>query len=177
MITRAQWLGPYAAHPAAQAQAILANGDRLLGAVNHVLGLAEADGVHLVLNPATGSLVSGQGNGGLRPPDCTVGAPRSQHKNGNAVDVYDPTRQLMAWLLADGARLLTLGVWIEHPQWCHSWAHLQSVPPAGWTLEIPRRVFLPYADLTKFPPTCGPLPAQRQLGLPEYRYLTPPNKP
>lgn len=173
MITRAQWLGPYAAHPAARAVRLLANGDALLAAVNRMLDVAASAGVSLTENPTTHSLVSGSGNGGFRPPDCPVGAPLSQHKNGNALDVYDPDRALMRWLLAERRRLFDLGLWLEHPQWCATWVHCQSVPPAGWTPDTPRRVFVPYADLARYPTTCAALPEQAAAQVAPFPFCPP----
>ena len=154
-ITIADWLGPYAHHPAAQATVILKHGAMLLAAVNEFLELAEMDGVEVDF------AISGSGNGGFRPPDCPVGALFSAHKDGRAVDVADPKRSLAEWALDEGRpHAERLGLWFEHPQWTRSWLHCQiGAPRSG------NRFFVPYADLVASPPTCSPLDGQREAGV------------
>lgn len=158
-ITLEQYLGPYKDHPQMQSTVLLANAEKIIAAMNQLCWFAEADGVELEDNPDTGNAIGGQGNGGARPHDATVGAPLSAHKTLTALDRYDLNRQLMRWALSSGwSRLAELGIYIEHPQWTRSWLHGQITPPASHA-----RVFVPYSDLAKYPPTCAPLPEQYSL--------------
>jgi hypothetical protein len=109
---------------------------RMLDKVNALLTTALAEGVPLRVNPATGTLVSGQDNGGWRPRACPIGAPKSNHKIGRAVDVYDPDGALDAWL--DDERLMAFGLAREHPEATERWCHLQDVLPKSG-----RRTFWP----------------------------------
>jgi len=155
-ITIADWLGPYAEHPAAQATVIRQHGAQLLAAVNEFLQCAEDDGVDV-----SDAKISGSGNGGFRPPDCAVGTKFSAHKDGRAVDIEDIGQNLAEWALGDGrAHAERLGLYFEHPQWTRSWLHAQiGAPKSG------NRFFVPYADLLASPPTCGPLDGQREAGV------------
>lgn len=115
-----------------------ANAEDLLPAVNALLAEAVADGIKLHTNPATGSYVSGQTMGGFRPQDCTQGAPGSSHKQGQAVDVYDPLHKLALWCLENLERLEAHGLYMEHPDATPSWCHLTTRAPKSG-----RRAFFP----------------------------------
>ena len=96
------------------------------------------DGVLFPDNPATGSGVSGQQYGGFRPQSCPEGAPHSAHKEGQAVDRYDPTNAIDAWLLAHPDALVRHGIYIEHPDATKNWSH--------WSIRAPgsgKHIFLP----------------------------------
>ena len=114
----------------------LYNAKPLLGAVAALLSAAESKGVVLVVNPATGSLVSGQAYGGYRPQSCPIGAPNSAHKVGMAVDVYDPENALDNWLT--DARLERFGLYREHPDHTDKWCHLTTRAPGSG-----KRTFIP----------------------------------
>lgn len=89
-------------------------------------------------NPATKSGVSGQTYGGFRPQDCSIGAPASSHKEGLAVDRYDPRGEIDAWCMAHPDRLAFHGIFIEHASATPGWSH--------WTIKSPRsgnRIFMP----------------------------------
>jgi hypothetical protein len=75
----------------------------------------QSDGVHFHTNPKTGTTISGETYGGFRPQDCPQGAPNSAHKEGLAVDRYDPFNEIDDWLLAHEEVLKELGIYIEHP--------------------------------------------------------------
>ena len=96
-------------------------------------------------------MVSGQGNGGYRPPYVRVGAPQSKHRTGHAVDVFDPHRDLAAWCIAHQDQLIECGLAMEDPRWAPVWVHLQDLLPASG-----RRVFIPSSD----PPLAQALPGQ-----------------
>lgn len=84
-----------------------------------------ADGIEFPDNPATGSGVGGafHGYGGFRPQNCQQGAPHSNHKEGLAVDRYDPHNAIDAWLMAHQDALERHGVYIEHPDSTIHWSH------------------------------------------------------
>ncbi len=69
---------------------------------------------------------------GYRPGhfnDLAKGATRSKHMICQAVDIHDPEHALTNWLLAEPNRLKDFGFWMEHPEHCPSWTHLQTTPP------------------------------------------------
>lgn len=137
-ITLTQYLGPYYGHPDV-IDPVLARARILLEAANAALLLAEKDGVVLRDNPLTKSLIAGSGNGGFRPNGSSVGAPSSRHKSGEALDLYDPERQISSWSLANGPRLRRAGIAaIEDPRWTPTWCHWQIVRvPSGRFAFIP----------------------------------------
>lgn len=86
-------------------------------------------GIEFPINPATGTSVSGSGNGGFRPQDCRIGAPRSNHKLGLAVDRYDPTGAIDDWCFRNQHVLEECGIWLEHPDATPGWSHWQAIGP------------------------------------------------
>lgn len=137
MITLAQLVGPHSKSPdwtsARQAKAAI-----LLEACAALETEMVADGVDFPINPATGSGVSGQTFGGFRPQDCPQGAPNSSHKEGQAVDRYDPLNEIDDWCMAHLDRLEAHGIYIEHPSATNHWSH--------WTTRRPgsgNRAFYP----------------------------------
>lgn len=112
------------------------NAEALLEKVNALLEEAEAHGVELDMNPATGTLVSGKTFGGFRPQDCTQGAPHSSHKEAMAVDVYDQMGALDRWVT--DPILESHGLYREHPADTPGWTHLTTRAPASG-----RRTFHP----------------------------------
>ena len=163
-LTLQDLLGPYAAEPWSPAE--LACGENTVRAWNSLGAAAEADGVLLPTNPATGTHISGTGNGGARPKGSKVGVPGSKHQLLLAIDIFDPQRALMRWVLSRGRVIAErLGCWFEHGQWTRAWLHLQIVPPRSGA-----RFFLPYADLVKYPPTCAALPEQWAAAVPVFEY-------
>jgi hypothetical protein len=150
-ITIEQYLGPHSMSADATPE-IRGRAAQLLEKVNAALLLAEQDGVRLFKNPFTGGHVGGRGNGGFRPRNSSVGAPSSRHKSAEAIDLYDPQRELATWSLNNEARLEALGiVAIEDPRWTPSWVHWQIVPvPSG------RFAFVP----SNTPPLAAALPGQ-----------------
>lgn len=102
---------------------------------------AERDGVEFPDNPKTLTGVSGETLGGFRPQNCDQGAAHSSHKEGFAVDRYDPEGLIDKWCMANsevGGLLESCGIYIEHPDATHGWSH--------WTIRRPgsgNRVFRP----------------------------------
>jgi hypothetical protein len=153
MISLLEYFGPWDGH-ADDTPARRANAERLLGRVNPMLSAAASDGVDLELNPGTNSLVSGHGLGGFRPQACGVGAPRSRHKEGSALDVYDPHRALAGWCIEHPEALLAANLYMEDPRWTPTWVHLQTEPPLSG-----KRVYIPSSS----PPLATRLAGQQGL--------------
>ena len=104
----------------------------------------EADGVHFPLNPKTGTTISGEIYGGFRPQSCPIGARDSAHKEGQAVDRFDPHDYIDTYIsefdTADGGNTLLeeFGLYREHPDSTPNWSH--------WTTRAPHsghRTFIP----------------------------------
>ena len=81
------------------------------------------------INVTTNSQVSGQKYGGFRPQSCTEGAPSSAHKEGRAVDIYDPKDALDKWLTNNPEKLISFNLFREHPSATSGWCHLTTRAP------------------------------------------------
>lgn len=141
MITVADYfMGRREQYPTALNPDIEREAFRTVDLANKLLVQAQTYGVHVPINPKTGSQVSS----GWRPPafNATVAgaAVNSKHMTGKAIDLYDPEGDLDDWLMTgEGLAALTaLGLWLEHPSATKGWAHVQTVPPGSR-----RRVFYP----------------------------------
>lgn len=137
MLTLTQYFGKYAQHKDVTAER-LANAERLVMAVNRLHQLMVIGGVTFPINPLTGSIVGGETLGGFRPQDCPIGAPASAHKQGLAVDIYDPKGEIDGWLISHQLGLKPYGLYFEHPATTPRWSH--------WTVRAPksgRRFFYP----------------------------------
>ena len=110
----------------------------LLRRVNELMQHMQNKGVAFIKNPATDSQVGGGGNGGFRPQTCAVGAANSAHKEGQAVDIYDPKGIIDAWLLANDHVLTEFDLYIEHPNATPTWSHWSTRKPGSGA-----RVFYP----------------------------------
>lgn len=108
----------------------------LVPAVNALLARAAKAGVKLPINPKTKTQVSGEQYGGFRPQTCPIGAPLSAHKQGLAVDIYDPTNALDAWITDDVLR--ECGLYREGGNWTPGWTHLTTRRPGSGN-----RTFMP----------------------------------
>lgn len=79
----------------------------------------------------TGTSISGSkggsGDGGFRDVFSKTGAPHSSHREGKAVDVFDPNNELDA-LLTDEL-LEAYGLYREHPDDTEGWCHLTTRAP------------------------------------------------
>ncbi len=131
MITLAQYVGPHSASPD-WTPARQQNATQLLAACVALEAEMLPLGVKFPDNPATHSGVSDQTFGGFRPQNCPQGAVNSSHKEGMAVDRYDPGGEIDAWCLAIQARLAAHGIYIEHPDATPGWSHWTTrSPPSG----------------------------------------------
>lgn len=137
MITLAQYAGPWIGSPDFTPER-RANAEKLLLAASRLEMRMSAAGVVFPTNPATNCGVSGKLYGGFRPQACTIGARRSNHKEGLAVDLFDPNSKIDAWCMTHLDVLEECGIWIEHPEKTDGWSHWQCVPPKSG-----RRVFYP----------------------------------
>lgn len=114
------------------------NATRLLAACCALEVEMARGGVKFPDNPKTKSGVSGITEGGFRPKGSPTGVKNSPHKDGQAVDRYDPRDEIDNWCMAHQDRLAFHGIWIEHPSATPGWSHWQSRPvPSG------NRVFWP----------------------------------
>jgi len=127
MITKAQYFGskPYPIEHEA-------NADMLLAQVNCLLHEAAEAGIYdYWIDPDTNSQISGSkggsGDGGYRLPDSKTGAPKSNHRTGHAVDVYDPDNKLDEFV--NKKILEKYNLYREHPDKTFGWLHLQDVAP------------------------------------------------
>lgn len=114
------------------------NIEHLVATCNGLIEVMLADKVWFPTNPLTGSIVGGESLGGFRPKDCPIGAPGSAHKQGLAVDLYDPKNEIDAWLWEHRSALESCGLYFEHPEATPRWSH--------WSLRRPksgRRFFRP----------------------------------
>ena len=127
----------------------------LLGRVNLLLSWAYRDGVRPALDRTTGTHVAS----GWRPKainDATANAAHSsKHLTGEAIDLRDNgTRDLAQWCLKNEEALAEIGLWMERPQWCPTWVHLQTVPPGSR-----RRYYIPSTK----PPLVAALPGEEAV--------------
>lgn len=114
------------------------NAARLLTACANLQNIMEADGVKFPINPKTGSEISGETYGGFRPQSCPIGAAHSSHKEGLAVDRFDPNGEIDGWLMRHQDVLEMTGIYIEAPDSTPGWSH--------WTIRAPmsgKHVFIP----------------------------------
>jgi hypothetical protein len=137
MITLQQYFGKWWNHSDVTDE-IQANAERLLAACEHMESLSVADGIVFLNNPATGSGVSGVTFGGFRPQDCPQGAPHSAHKEGLAVDRFDPHNEIDAWCMDHEYILTECGIYIEDPSATKGWSHWSIKPPKSG-----KHVFMP----------------------------------
>lgn len=137
MITYEQYIGPWAKSTDLTAER-QANAVRLLYAVEDLMRELIAAGVRFPFNPKTLTQVSGETYGGFRPQACPIGAPRSSHKEGLAVDIYDPDNKIDEWCMVNQDRLAHFGIYIEHPSATPHWSHWTIRPPvSGHTVFYP----------------------------------------
>jgi len=137
MITLAQYVGAHK-DPPDWTPARQENATKLLAACAALEVEMARGGVTFPDSPRTKSGVSGSTFGGFRPQDCPIGAPNSAHKEGLAVDRYDPFGKIDEWCMAHPSRLEHHGIYIEHPSATPGWSH--------WSTKAPRsgnRVFYP----------------------------------
>jgi hypothetical protein len=115
-----------------------ANAQKLIEACTRLQIALEKEDIHFPINPKTGTTISGEVYGGFRPQSCPIGAPHSAHKEGLAVDRYDPDGKIDGFLLREVDLLTECGIYIEAPSATPGWSH--------WTIRAPgsgHHVFLP----------------------------------
>lgn len=137
MITIADYFGCWLCHPDVT-ETVMENAKKLLDACSQLEAMARYDNVDFPINSETNSQVSGDHYGGFRPQDCPIGAPKSAHKQGLAVDIYDPQGEIDSWCLENIGNLEMCGIYIESPTATHGWSHWSTRAPASG-----RHVFLP----------------------------------
>ncbi len=136
MIKLIEYAGKWSGSPDWTQPRIL-NATTMLRRVNLLLDYMEREhGIEPPRNPVTGSQVSGSTYGGFRPQNCPQGAPNSSHKEGQAVDIYDPQNKLDDALTDE--ILTQFDLYREHPDATKSWCHLSSRAPRSG-----KRTFLP----------------------------------
>ena len=128
MITIADYFKGYAGNPGITLEHE-ANAAALLEKVNDLLEYMVEQGWRASKNPSTGTMVSGQTDGGWRPQECTTGAPNSAHKQGRAVDVADRSGDLDVML--NDSTLEEFGLYREAPGSTNHWTHLTDRAPAS----------------------------------------------
>jgi len=102
----------------------------LLYRVNNLLAAYTTDtGLIIPNNPATGSQVSGSGDGGFRLPTSTTGSSKSAHKVAQAVDIADHGEHLDNWLDKYPDALIKYDLYREEPSATINWCHLGTRKP------------------------------------------------
>lgn len=136
-LTIEEYFGPWI-NTADATTCVKEDAEELVSAVNNMIGIAASDGVEFSINPSTKSIVSGQIYGGFRPQSCTQGAKNSSHKQGMAVDLYDPEGKIDEWCMSNQDALKKCGIYIEHPDYTQGWSHWSiKAPKSGHTVFIP----------------------------------------
>jgi hypothetical protein len=130
MLTIEQLFGKYGSTPDATPE-YKANGAVLVRTVNVLMAYMINAGITFKINPLTGSVVSGESLGGFRPKSCPIGASHSAHKEGMAVDIYDPDGKIDSWLFAHEPLLAHFGLYFEHPTATPSWSHWSTRAPTS----------------------------------------------
>jgi uncharacterized protein YcbK (DUF882 family) len=83
---------------------------------------------------------------GLRSPACTIGAAKSAHKTGKALDLHHGTKLNELRNFCESAEGLKLGIKrIEHREHTKTWVHIDVMPPnaANWKDKTKPYVFVP----------------------------------
>jgi hypothetical protein len=137
LFTEEEYFAVYKDHPDIT-DGIKNNVRRLHFACDMLSEYVKASGIKFQINPTTKSVIAGVKNGGFRPQDCTVGAPMSSHKQGLAVDLYDPYEDIDNWCMKHQDILTNCGIYIESPTKTPHWTHWTIKPPVSGN-----RVFMP----------------------------------
>jgi hypothetical protein len=132
-----QYFGKWISHKDVTLE-IIDNAKALCIAVNRLIASMEMTGFVFKINPLTGTIIGGESLGGFRPQDCPIGAPKSAHKQGQAVDIYDPDNAIDNWLTGHQALLKDYGLYFEHPTATPRWSHWSTrKPKSGRTFFYP----------------------------------------
>lgn len=136
MISLMQYVGIYANSkdltPQRKANALI-----LLERVNALIEHMR-NNVMFKINPCTETQVAGLTNGGFREQGTTVGKKFSAHKEGQAVDIYDPDNLIDKYIDAYPDLLVKFDLYREHASATNGWCHLSTRPPKSG-----RRTFYP----------------------------------
>jgi|SRR5687768_15831248 len=136
MITMEDLFGKKIDHPDATEER-KENARDLLERVNKLFAYLEYEPK---ICPNTGTQISGslhgEGDGGFRLQTSKTGAAKSSHKEGQAVDVYDPYGRLDGML--NNKILSMFELYREHPEETPGWCHLTTRAPRSG-----RRTFYP----------------------------------
>lgn len=147
MITLQQyWMGRDLTHKGELTREILDNATNTVARANLLIALFEKE---------TGIILSGVASGwrpaGVNAATSNAGK-SSNHITADAVDIRDnDARAFARWCLRNLNKLAEFGLWMENPQWCPTWVHLQTVPPKSG-----KRVYIPSLAA----PLCALLPEQ-----------------
>lgn len=107
------------------------NAANLITRVNGMLHLAHLDGCYdYWIDEDTGTTISGakggSGGGGYRDDKSKTGTPKSTHRFGQGIDIYDPDRVLAQWCVHNQDALDRFGIWAEDFRYTNGWCHLQT---------------------------------------------------
>lgn len=80
---------------------------------------------------------------GIHPPNVPMG---SLHLSGQAVDIYDPKKEVMQFILDNKQLCEDLGLYFEDFRWTTNWVHIQTRPPRSG-----KRVFIPNSSNPPMP--------------------------
>ena len=131
VITQGDYFGRWTSHIDAT-PARKDNAELLLAAVaNFEAALPD---LSITTNPITKTGISGASYGGFRPQSCQIGREHSAHKEGLAIDLYDPENEIDDYIdtfEANGSNvfLADLGLYREAPASTPGWCHLTIRPP------------------------------------------------
>jgi hypothetical protein len=129
------WMGRDFTHPGEFTAAIVAAGEDTVAKVNRLLALMEEDGVE-PLRPQP--VASGWRPAGVNSHTSNAAA-HSTHITAQACDLHDDeSRSLARWALSHPDALADIGLWMEDPQWCPTWLHVQTLAPkSGHRVYVP----------------------------------------
>lgn len=114
------------------------NAFNLLEAVSELQSKLIEAKVIFQTNPVTDCEISGKIFGGFRPQSCMEGSPHSAHKEGQAVDIFDPYSSIDDYLIDHQDLLEQFGIFIEHPNSTPGWSHWSTRKPGSGN-----HIFLP----------------------------------
>ncbi|MDR2555292.1 MAG: hypothetical protein LBC64_07675 [Fibromonadaceae bacterium] len=83
---------------------------------------------------------------GLRTPGCTVGASKSPHKTGEALDLHHISKLNELRNFCESSEGLNLGIKrIEHRDYAKTWVHIDVKPPneSKWKDKTKPYIFIP----------------------------------
>jgi len=83
---------------------------------------------------------------GLRSPACTIGAAKSAHKTGKALDLHHTSKLNELRNYCESAEGLKLGIKrIEHRNNTKTWVHIDIMPPneSKWKDKTKPYIFVP----------------------------------